>query len=140
MIMIIGLVNGRWLEVDLFPTSTISDGVSNKIKMNPPNLRMVDSNSSESAPMLHAEKRCHSIYGFLPCADTMQEGVFLMLMYTYLMMLGEDWIHKGSHALFALLGDGAFGASVFRVLMALPRIVIVMGKTSNQITHFLVCQ
>ncbi|KAI3510423.1 hypothetical protein L1887_17404 [Cichorium endivia] len=126
MFLIIGMVNGRWLEVDNLPTSTISDGVGNKFHENMPNLRMVVSNSSESTTTLYAQKRCHSIYGFLPCADTMQEGAFLMVMYTYLMMLGEEWIHKGSPALFALLGDGAFGASVFRVLMALPRIVIVI--------------
>ncbi|KAI3740662.1 hypothetical protein L2E82_31132 [Cichorium intybus] len=134
MFLIIGMVNGRWLEVDNLPTSTISDGVANKFHDNTPNLRMVVSNSSESTTTLYAQKRCYSIYGFLPCADTMQEGAFLMVMYTYLMMLGEEWIHKGSPALFALLGDGAFGASVFRVLMALPRIVIVIASDAqNQV-------
>ncbi|KAI3739923.1 hypothetical protein L2E82_30336 [Cichorium intybus] len=126
MLMIIRLVNGRWLEANTLSTSTISDGVSGSAYEKPPDLRMVVSNSLESTTTLYDEKRCHSIYGFLPCADTMQEGVFLMLMYTYLMMLGEEWIHKGSEALFVLLGDQAFGASVFRVLMALPRIVIVI--------------
>ncbi|KAI3510425.1 hypothetical protein L1887_17407 [Cichorium endivia] len=84
---------------------------------------MMVSNSSESTTMLYAQKRCHSIYGFLPCADTVQEGVVLMVIYTYLMMLGEEWIDKGSPALF---GDGALGASVFRVLKALPKIVIII--------------
>lgn len=128
MLMIIGMVNGRWLEVDNLSTSMISDGLHDQALENPPNLHMVVSNSSESTITLYAEKRCQSIYGFLPCGDTIQEGVFLMLMYTYLMMLGEEWIHKGSEALFVLLGDKAIGASVFRVLMALPRIVIVIGK------------
>ncbi|KAL7618322.1 hypothetical protein Lser_V15G03950 [Lactuca serriola] len=126
MLMIIGMVNGRWLEVDNLSTSMISDGLHDQALENPPNLHMVVSNSSESTITLYAEKRCQSIYGFLPCADTMQEGVFLMLTYTYLMMLGEEWIHKGSQDLFMLLGDKAIGASVFRVLMALPRIVIVI--------------
>ncbi|KAI3510844.1 hypothetical protein L1887_17981 [Cichorium endivia] len=126
MLMIIRMVNGRWLEADTLSTSMISDGVPGSAYEKPPDLRMVLSNSLESTTTLYDEKRCHSIYGFLPCADTMQEGVFLMLMYTYLMMLGEEWIHKGSEALFVLLGDKAFGASVFRVLMALPRIVIVI--------------
>ncbi|XP_023759907.1 sodium/calcium exchanger NCL1 [Lactuca sativa] len=126
MLMIIGMVNGRWLEVDNLSTSMISDGLHDQALENPPNLHMVVSNSSESTITMYAEKRCQSIYGFLPCGDTIQEGVFLMLMYTYLMMLGEEWIHKGSEALFVLLGDKAIGASVFRVLMALPRIVIVI--------------
>nr|XP_043611425.1 sodium/calcium exchanger NCL2-like [Erigeron canadensis] len=132
MLMIIGMVKGRWLDqVDTYPTSShISDGINdiNTNYENSSNLRMTTttSNSSVSTTTLRGEKRCHSIYGFLPCADTMQEGVFLMLMYTYLMMLGEEWIHKGSQALFVLLGDKAIGASVFRVFMALPRIVIVI--------------
>lgn len=58
-----------------------------------------------------------------------------MLMYTYLMMLGEEWIHKGSEALFMLIGDKAIGASLFRVLMALPKIVIVIGKSLNFIIY-----
>ncbi|KAI3740660.1 hypothetical protein L2E82_31130 [Cichorium intybus] len=121
--LIIDVVNGRWLEVGMFPTSTISEGVANKFHENTSDLHMMVSNSSESTTMLYAQKRCHSIYGFLPCADTVQEGVVLMLIYTYLMMLGEEWIDKGSPALF---GDGALGASVFRVLKALPKIVIII--------------
>ncbi|KAI3739931.1 hypothetical protein L2E82_30345 [Cichorium intybus] len=92
MLLIICRVNGRWLEADTHSTSMISDGVPGSAYQKPPDLRMVVSNSLESTTTLYDEKRprCHSIYGFLPCADTMQEGVFLMLMYTYLMMLGEE--------------------------------------------------
>ncbi|KAD3337388.1 hypothetical protein E3N88_32908 [Mikania micrantha] len=120
MLMMIGMVTGRWLDVE--PSSMISDGVDHDRSNheNPTSyLRMGSS-------MLYADERCQSIYGFLPCADTMPEGVFLMIMYTYLLMLGEDWIRKGSQALFLLLGDKAVGASVFQVLMALPRIVFVI--------------
>lgn len=130
----IGTVKGRWLELEPGSTgSMISDGIHD---VNPENtldhLRMGASNYSVSTTMLYGEKRCESIYGFLPCADTMSEGVFLMIMYTYMIMLGEDWIHKGSQTLFLLLlGDVVFGASVFRVLMALPRIVLVIGKLIN---------
>ena len=131
MLMIIGMVKGRWLDLDTFPTSLISDGVHNMSNENPPNLCLGISNSST----LYGEKRCQSLYGFLPCGDTMPEGVFLMFMYTYLMMLGEEWIHKGSEALFVWIGDKALGASVFRVLMALPRIVVVVGMVLNFISH-----
>ncbi|KAI3826282.1 hypothetical protein L1987_00327 [Smallanthus sonchifolius] len=90
-------------------------------------LRTGASNSSVSTTMLYDEKRCESIYGFLPCADTMAEGAFLMILYTGLMMLGEEWIRKGSQALFWLLGDyKMIGAGVFRLLMAFPRIVLVI--------------
>lgn len=110
VLMIIGTVNaGRWLELEPYSTaSLISDGIDR-------------------------EKRCESIYGFLPCADTMPEGVFLMIIYTYLMMSAEKWIGEGSNALFLLLGDQAFGASVFQVLMALPKIVLVIGNVNLSI-------
>ncbi|PWA48256.1 EF-hand domain pair [Artemisia annua] len=123
MLMIISMVKaGRWLDLETYSTSVISVGVHNIANDNPPNLRLEISNSST----LHAEQRCKSLYGFFPCADTMAEGVFLMFMYMYLMMLGEEWIHKGSEALFLWIGDKALGASVFWVLMALPKIALVL--------------
>ncbi|KAK9068546.1 hypothetical protein SSX86_012661 [Deinandra increscens subsp. villosa] len=125
--MMIGVVKGRWLDqLEPYPnptTSMISDGIDHRAMNGHENPR---SYLRVGSSMFYGEKRCESIYGFLPCADTMSEGVFLMIMYTYLMMLGEDWIRKGSQALFLLLGDKAIGASVFRVLMALPRIVLVV--------------
>ncbi|PWA35765.1 EF-hand domain pair [Artemisia annua] len=110
MLMNISMVKGRWQDLETY---------SNE---NPLNLRLEISNSST----LYAEQRCKSLYGFFPCADTLPEGVFLMFMYMYLMMLGEKWIHKGSEALFVWIGNKALGASVFRVLMALPRIVLLL--------------
>ncbi|KAI3510424.1 hypothetical protein L1887_17405 [Cichorium endivia] len=121
--LIIDVVNGRWLEVGMFPTSTISEGVANKFHENTPDLHMMVSNSSESTTTLYAQKRCHSIYGLLPCADKVQEGLALMVIYTCLMTLGEEWIDKGSPALFI---DRVLGASVFRVVKALPKIVIII--------------
>ncbi|PWA84146.1 EF-hand domain pair [Artemisia annua] len=122
MLMIISMVKGRWLDLETYSTSMISDGVHNIFNENPPNLHLEISNSST----LYAEQRCESLYGFLPCADTMPEGVFLMFMYMYFMMLGEEWIHIGSEALNRWFGDKALGAGVFRVLMALPRIIVVV--------------
>ncbi|XP_071687653.1 sodium/calcium exchanger NCL-like [Rutidosis leptorrhynchoides] len=125
--IIIGLqVKGRLIELKTYPTtSMISDGIHDD--PDDTNLHLADdSKLFISATLYGDETRCESMYGFLPCANTMQEGVFLMIMYTYLMMLGEEWIHKGSEALFMLMGDKAFGASVFRVLMAMPRIVLVI--------------
>ncbi|KAI3683697.1 hypothetical protein L1987_84210 [Smallanthus sonchifolius] len=124
VLMIVGTVKGRWLDLEPYPTM-ISDGIH---EINTRDyLRMGASNSSISTTTLYDEKRCESIYGFLPCADTMAEGAFLMILYTGLMMLGEEWIRKGSQALFLLLGDyKVIGAGVFRLLMAFPRIVLVI--------------
>ena len=72
--------------------------------------------------------RCQPIYGFLPCADSVQEGIFLIVMYTYVLMLGEDWLKKGSKALLIHFMNQSIAGSVFRVLMALPRVVMVIGK------------
>ena len=119
MLMIISMVKGRWLDLETY---------SNENPLNP---RLEISNSST----LYAEQRCKSLYGFFPCADTMPEGVFLMFMYMYLMMLGEEWIQKGSEALFLWIGNKALGASVFRVLMALPKIALILGMDLNFISH-----
>ncbi|KAK9058703.1 hypothetical protein SSX86_023545 [Deinandra increscens subsp. villosa] len=135
VLMIFGTVKARWLDLESHPTlstssSMISDGIDHDyMNQNNPRdyLRMGGSDASVSAKTFYGEKRCESIYGVLPCADTMVEGVFLMILYTHLMMLGEEWIHKGSEALFLLLGDyKVIGSSLFRVLMAFPRIVIVI--------------
>ena len=131
MLMIISMVKGRWLDLETYSTSMIYVDLHNISNEDPLNLRLEISNSST----LHAEQRCKSLYGFFPCADTMPEGVFLMFMYMYLMMLGEEWIQKGSEALFVWIGDKALGASVFRVLMALPKIVLVLGMALNFISH-----
>ncbi|KAK9058702.1 hypothetical protein SSX86_023544 [Deinandra increscens subsp. villosa] len=115
VLMIVGTVRGRWLELEPNPTSSsmISDGIHDV--------------NLENTWTVYGEKRCESIYGFLPCADTMEEGVFLMFMYTYLMILGEEWIGRGSETLFSLLGNyKVIGGSVFRVLMAFPKIVLVI--------------
>ncbi|XP_076902503.1 sodium/calcium exchanger NCL-like [Bidens hawaiensis] len=100
LLMIVGMMKGRWLELEPYSTSSmISDGIDHEM-----NLRTGVSDYSVPTTTLYGEKRCESIYGFLPCADTMAEGVFLMIMYTYLMMLGEEWTRKGGEVVFELLG------------------------------------
>ncbi|KAJ0816248.1 hypothetical protein HanPI659440_Chr00c16g0728141 [Helianthus annuus] len=127
MLMMIGMVKGRWLEVEPYSTtSMVSDGIDYDTSHDNSSGYLRISSSSE----LDGETRCQSIYGFLPCADTMPEGVFLMIMYMYLMMVGEDWMREGNQALFKLLGNyKKIGESVYRVIMALPRIVLVVGMS-----------
>ncbi|GJU15235.1 EF-hand domain pair containing protein [Tanacetum coccineum] len=123
MLTIIGMVKGRWLDRETYSTSMISYGVHNISNENPPDLELRISNSSTS----YGGKRCESLYRFLPCADTMPEGVLLMFLYTYLMISGEEWMNTGSKLLYVWIGtDEKVGASVFRVLMALPKIVVIV--------------
>ncbi|GJZ13400.1 EF-hand domain pair containing protein [Tanacetum coccineum] len=129
MLMIIGMAKGRWLDLETYSTSMISYGVHNISNENPPNLELRISNSSTS----YGGNRCESLYRFLPCADTMPEGVLLMFLYTYLMMSGEEWINTGSKVLYVWMGaNEKAGESVFRVLMALPKIVVVIGRGVKQ--------
>ncbi|PWA59259.1 hypothetical protein CTI12_AA387210 [Artemisia annua] len=128
MLMIISNVKGRWLEA--------SDGVHDINDMNQKNDSFLRMSVSDSNPttLYASEKRCHSIYGFLPCADTVPEGIFLILMYTYALMLGEECLKKGSAALLIHFRNTDIAGSVFRVLMALPRVVMVVvsGVLSTQ--------
>ena len=123
VLMIISNVKGRWLET--------SDGVHDINDMNQKNDSFLRMSVSDLNPTMlddASEKRCKSIYGFLPCADTVPEGIFLILMYTYALMLGEECLGKGSDALLIHFSNRDIAGSVFRVLKALPRVVMVIGK------------
>ncbi|GJV82176.1 EF-hand domain pair containing protein [Tanacetum coccineum] len=120
VLVIISSVKGRWLET--------SDGVHDINDMNQKNDSFLSMSVSDLNPktLYASEKRCESIYGFLPCADTVPEGIFLILMYTYALMLGEECLKKGSAALLIHFRKQDIAGSVFRVLMALPRVVMVI--------------
>ncbi|GKA87873.1 sodium/calcium exchanger NCL1-like protein [Tanacetum coccineum] len=122
VLMTIGNVKGRWLDN--------SDGVHDINNTNQNNDSFLRMSVPDQGPKkLDASgNRCQPIYGFLPCADTVQEGIFLIVMYTYVLMLGEDWLKKGSKALLIHFMNQSIAGSVFRVLMALPRIVLVIAS------------
>ncbi|KAK2966054.1 hypothetical protein RJ640_029986 [Escallonia rubra] len=69
---------------------------------------------------------CVRMYGFFPCADTVGGYIFQIAVYQYLLIIGNKLVTTGSTAMFNILGTGIFGASVFRVLMVLPSIVMVI--------------
>ncbi|GKD87536.1 hypothetical protein Tco_1358690 [Tanacetum coccineum] len=129
VLMTIGNVKGRWLDN--------SDGVHDINNTNQNNDSFLRMSVPDQGPKkLDASgNRCQPIYGFLPCADTVQEGIFLIVMYTYVLMLGEDWLKKGSKALLIHFMNQSIAGSVFRVLMALPRIVLVIGKLPLSFIH-----
>nr|GEU44289.1 RNA-directed DNA polymerase, eukaryota, reverse transcriptase zinc-binding domain protein [Tanacetum cinerariifolium] len=73
-----------------------------------------------------------SIYGFLSSTDRVLEGILLiLLMYTYALILGAECLKKGSETLPIHFRKQDITSSVFGVFMALPRVVMVVGTTTN---------
>ncbi|KAJ8761446.1 hypothetical protein K2173_001578 [Erythroxylum novogranatense] len=95
---------------------------------------------SSSFPSLNdlrtSNDTCLHYYGFLPCANNAPGYFFLIIVYEYLLFVGDQVLAKGSQKLFSILGVGLYGATVFRVLMVLPSIVLIIasgliGSTSD---------
>ncbi|KAL9994273.1 hypothetical protein Hdeb2414_s0003g00115151 [Helianthus debilis subsp. tardiflorus] len=99
MLMMIGMVKGRWLEVEPYSTtSMVSDGIDYDMSHN--------DNPS----------------GYLRIGDSSTLDV------------GEGWMREGNQALFLLLGNyKKIGESVYRLLMALPRIVLVVVDVNPRV-------
>nr|XP_043625696.1 sodium/calcium exchanger NCL2-like [Erigeron canadensis] len=127
LLMIVVVVECRWLGT--------SDGVDRETdNMNQENVSFLELGVSDPGSSYTSKLRCESIYGFLPCSDTVLESVFLIIMYSYVLMLGEEWLHKGSAALLLYFQNRRMAGSVFRILMALPRVfmVIVSGALCTE--------
>ncbi|XP_059638923.1 sodium/calcium exchanger NCL2-like [Cornus florida] len=77
---------------------------------------------------------CYHFYGFFPCADNISGYIFQILIYQYLLVVGEKFLTKGSKWLFNIFGTGIFGATIFRILMVLPGVVVVLisGLSGNK--------
>lgn len=73
------------------------------------------------------QKICVHDYGFFPCADNIGGYIFQMVVYQYLLILGEKFLTMGTKKLFNILGTGIFGASLFRVLMVFPGLIMFIG-------------
>ncbi|KAL8236127.1 hypothetical protein R6Q59_017208 [Mikania micrantha] len=69
---------------------------------------------------------CELGYGFLPCTTGVWGRLFLVVVYQYLMSVGQNYISKGSDKFFRLIGPGIFGASLFHVLQNFPTLYIVL--------------
>ncbi|MFS8015757.1 putative EF-hand domain pair protein CML [Helianthus anomalus] len=75
-----------------------------------------------------AEAACEPLYGFLPCTSGLWGQLFLIVVYQYLMSIGQSYISDGSDKFFSLVGPGIFGASLFHILANFPTLYIVLGK------------
>nr|GEZ45593.1 protein NEDD1 [Tanacetum cinerariifolium] len=85
-------------------------------------------------PFIHKDegKRRGSIYGFLPSTDRVLDGIFLILMmYTYALILRAECLKKGSETLLIHFRKQDIASSVFRVLIALARVVMVIDRVSR---------
>lgn len=70
---------------------------------------------------------CEPIYGFLPCTTELWGQLFLIVMYEYLLSLGNQYVANGSELFFNMIGPGIFGASLFNILGTIPMVVLMLG-------------
>ncbi|KAF8369696.1 hypothetical protein HHK36_032281 [Tetracentron sinense] len=86
----------------------------------------VNQSSFDRIERLTSSVTCEPMYGFLPCTTDIWGQLFLIVVYEYLLFLGEKYISAGSELFFKNLGSGVFGASAFHILGSLPEAVIVL--------------
>ncbi|PWA30581.1 EF-hand domain pair [Artemisia annua] len=75
-----------------------------------------------------ASVTCEPQYGFLPCTSELWGHLFLIVVYQYLMSIGQSYISNGSDKFFGLIGPGIFGASLFHILANFPMLFLILGK------------
>lgn len=114
------IVNARILRLNV-SDSLISDGVDAV------GIELPLSNSVNSSCPVRSSSCVHT-YGFFPCADNIGGYIFQIVVYQYLLIIGGKLVSKGSKILFNIIGTGVYGASVFRILTVLPKMVMVIGK------------
>ncbi|PIA57952.1 hypothetical protein AQUCO_00500109v1 [Aquilegia coerulea] len=71
---------------------------------------------------------CEPMYGFLPCAPNIWGHLFLIVVYQYLLYLGDCYVSNGSELMFSVLGPGIFGASAFQILGVLPQVILSLAS------------
>ncbi|KAJ0927613.1 putative EF-hand domain pair protein CML [Helianthus annuus] len=69
---------------------------------------------------------CVPPYGFLPCTSGLWGRLFLIMVYQYLMSLGQGYISNGSDKFFSLVGPGIFGAGLFHILANFPMLFLIL--------------
>lgn len=126
LVLAIGHVQARILRLSS-SDDLISDGVD-VVSNQPPFLK--------SAGWSLQLKSCHLKYGFFPCAENIGGYIFQIVVYQYILIIGGKLVAEGSKTLFNILGTGVYGASVFRILKVLPKLVmvIVSGVLQNKET------
>ncbi|KAM0054595.1 putative EF-hand domain-containing protein [Helianthus debilis subsp. tardiflorus] len=83
-----------------------------------------------------AEVTCEPQYGFLPCTSGLWGKLFLIVVYQYLMSVGQSYISNGSDKFFSLIGPGIFGAGLFHILANFPLLYLIlqMGLSASDDT------
>ena len=74
---------------------------------------------------------CEATYGFLPCTTEVWGQLFLIVLYEFLLSLGEQYVSAGSHLFFRMFGTGIFGASLFQILGSFPEVLMILGNSSS---------
>ncbi|KZV57548.1 hypothetical protein F511_03008 [Dorcoceras hygrometricum] len=109
------IVQGRIIKLNS-SNDLISDGVGAGVSNQ--SLSVISSADSSSG--------CSHTYGFLPCAENAGGFIFQIIVYQGLLIYGEKQLGKGSKVLFHILGTGNFGGIIFRILMALPSMMLMI--------------
>ncbi|WOH11903.1 hypothetical protein DCAR_0831399 [Daucus carota subsp. sativus] len=98
----------------------ISDGIYNATATG-------GSDSSDSVSGLGASTvTCEPPYGFLPCTTELPGLILLVVVYQYLLSLGQKYVSEGSDLFFQTFGPGAFGASLFHFIGTIPQIALIL--------------
>ncbi|KAF7149595.1 hypothetical protein RHSIM_Rhsim02G0139100 [Rhododendron simsii] len=77
---------------------------------------------------------CEPVYGFLPCTTELWGQLFLIVVYEYLISLGNNYVSEGSELFFNMIGPGIFGASLFHILGTIPMVVLMLVSGLNSST------
>ncbi|XP_059669955.1 sodium/calcium exchanger NCL1-like isoform X1 [Cornus florida] len=127
LLLEVGKVQGRFSRLESISEVLVSDGVDH---LDNPSTIILGSDGLSSS----SSETCHHYYGFFPCADNVAGYIFQILIYQYLLVVGEKFLTKGSKRLFNVFGTGIFGAIIFRILMVLPGVVVVLisGLSKNK--------
>ncbi|KAM3239284.1 sodium/calcium exchanger NCL2 [Capsicum annuum] len=107
-----------WLIIFVFAIGKVQSRI---LRLNSPDRFLSAGNHS-------TYEKCEHIYGFFPCADSVAGYIFLIAVYQYLLVVGEKLVSNGSKTLFNILGTGIFGATLFQILKAFPRSILVIAS------------
>lgn len=123
LIFVFPIIEGRILKLEGSESSRlISDGVEHFKNQS----EYLSPGSSKA--LITSGDECKHIYGFFPCAENIGGYIFMIVIFQYLLILGEKVQSIGSNRLFSILDTGIFGASIFPALITWPRIVMAFGN------------
>ncbi|XP_059663885.1 sodium/calcium exchanger NCL2-like [Cornus florida] len=88
----------------------------------------IGGHARQSTPIVELKSTvtCEPTYGFLPCTTEIWGQLFLIVVYEYLLSLGDQYVAAGSELFFKIIGPGIFGASLFQVLGTIPVVVLML--------------